>query len=65
MTSPERQIAATRLLDQLDAAEAELAYWLDTGEYVACPRCTLNVPAAGPGVPTRHQVGGLWCEEDR
>lgn len=61
MTDPDRRIRATYALDLLDAATAELAHWLSTGERVTCPRCAVTVPAKAPGVPARHQARGQWC----
>lgn len=54
--------ARVHLLDQLDAAMAELGHWFATGERVECERCTQLVPSAATGKPVRHQLRGQWCE---
>lgn len=48
--------ARVHLLDQLDAAMAELGHWFATGERVECERCDQLVPAAALGLPVRHQM---------
>lgn len=55
---------ATHLVDQLDAAVAELGHWLATGERTKCRRCAQVVPASASGMPVRHQLRGQWCEAD-
>lgn len=64
MNNPARWTLATHLIDQMDAAVAELGHWLATGERLACPRCTQSVPATATGTPVRHQLRGQWCHDE-
>lgn len=65
MTAPDQRIQATYVLDQLDAAMADLQHHLTTGERVSCPRCGQSVPSTAASTPVRHQLRGQWCEPTR
>lgn len=62
VTKPDPRMIVTHLVDQLDAAMAELEHWFATGECVECERCAQSVPAAAIGKPVRHQLRRHWCE---
>lgn len=62
MTDANARIKATHMLDQLEAATAELSHWLATGAEVECVRCEQMVPATATSDPVRHQWSGRWCE---